>query len=434
MTDAANIYNQNVSSTDIPSQEYYSYKSFEKKPPPQQHKPQVEPNFVYPGRIVRIESYGLFIELLDCTDNNHRPKGLCHISEIVPRFLKNIDECGYEINDKVFARVLEKNNNKLRLSLKHVNQDKGIFEGDELKQRHLKRIEFWKTCGNESWRLGNSNDEHNIWGRSPERKQSTSLSSSSSSSYDSSSTETNSSTSSSEYSRRRRKQRHSSRRDRRKRRRPIRKRRRYSSSSSSYSSTSSESSRSDSHEARSAASPIHKKNEGEDAFNINEEDLRQAQELKQNYQQNAHPSDDDSDYGPMPLTSSKSQTNETSASTNKYGSALLPGEGEAIAQYVQQNLRIPRRGEIGYTGSEIEKYENSGYVMSGSRHSRMNAVRIRKENQIYSAEEQRALALITMEENQQKESKLLEDYRVMLKTQRKDRKREEQVAEEEIKC
>ena len=60
----------------------------------------------------------------------------------------------------------------------------------------------------------------------------------------------------------------------------------------------------------------------------------------------------------------------------------------------------------GYQGDEIEKFETSGYVMSGSRHARMNAVRIRKENQVYSAEEQRALALITMEENQQKEQQV----------------------------
>jgi len=37
-------------------------------------------------------------------------------------------------------------------------------------------------------------------------------------------------------------------------------------------------------------------------------------------------------------------------------------------------------------------------VMSGSRHKRMNAIRIRKENQIYSAEEQRALKELNMEE------------------------------------
>jgi hypothetical protein len=97
-----------------------------------------------------------------------------------------------------------------------------------------------------------------------------------------------------------------------------------------------------------------------------------------------------------------------------YGGALLPGEGAAIAQYVQQNMRIPRRGEIGWKADEIEGLEKQGYVMSGSRHQRMNAIRLRKENQIYSAEEKRALALITMEERQQKENKIVGDFRSML--------------------
>lgn len=70
-----------------------------------------------------------------------------------------------------------------------------------------------------------------------------------------------------------------------------------------------------------------------------------------------------------------------------YGGALLPGEGVALAQFVQNNLRIPRRGEIGWAGEEIEGLESQGFVMSGSRHAVMNAVRIRKENQVYSAEE-----------------------------------------------
>ena len=43
-----------------------------------------------------------------------------------------------------------------------------------------------------------------------------------------------------------------------------------------------------------------------------------------------------------------------------YGKALLPGEGAAIAQFVQQNLRIPRRGEIGWSGTEIEGLESQG--------------------------------------------------------------------------
>mmetsp|Transcript_2984 Transcript_2984/g.4199 ORF Transcript_2984/g.4199 Transcript_2984/m.4199 type:complete len:783 (-) Transcript_2984:136-2484(-) len=149
-----------------------------------------------------------------------------------------------------------------------------------------------------------------------------------------------------------------------------------------------------------------------------EDDLREAQEFKRTVQ-GVHNSDSEDDYdGPMPLPKSDPSGggNANNKSQSKpYGGALLPGEGEALAAYVQQNLRIPRRGEIGYSGNEIESYENSGYVMSGSRHARMNAVRIRKENQVYTAEEQRALALITMEENQQKESALLNDFRTMLK-------------------
>ena len=46
--------------------------------------------------------------------------------------------------------------------------------------------------------------------------------------------------------------------------------------------------------------------------------------------------------------------------------------------------------------------------MSGSRHKRMNAVRMRKENQIYSAEEKRALALFNFEERQQRENTIRE--------------------------
>lgn len=56
----------------------------------------------------------------------------------------------------------------------------------------------------------------------------------------------------------------------------------------------------------------------------------------------------------------------------------------------------------------------SRYVMSGSRHARMNAVRLRKENQVFNAEERRALALIMFEEKQQKENEILGNFRQML--------------------
>ncbi len=63
--------------------------------------------------------------------------------------------------------------------------------------------------------------------------------------------------------------------------------------------------------------------------------------------------------------------------TKDYGGALRPGEGTAMAAFVQSGKRIPRRGEVGLTSGEIERYEGAGFVMSGSRHSRMNAIRIR---------------------------------------------------------
>jgi len=97
-----------------------------------------------------------------------------------------------------------------------------------------------------------------------------------------------------------------------------------------------------------------------------------------------------------------------------YGGALLPGEGAAMASFVQQNKRIPRRGEIGLSAEEIETFEDSGYVMSGSRHARMNAVRIRKENQIYSAEEKLALARYNYEERAKKENEVIAGFREIL--------------------
>lgn len=64
--------------------------------------------------------------------------------------------------------------------------------------------------------------------------------------------------------------------------------------------------------------------------------------------------------GPMPLVAADSKI-------KGYGCGLYHGEGEAIASFVQKGIRIPRRGEIGLTSNEIQKFENLGYVMSGSR-------------------------------------------------------------------
>ena len=51
---------------------------------------------------------------------------------------------------------------------------------------------------------------------------------------------------------------------------------------------------------------------------------------------------------------------------------LLPSEGEAMAQYVKEVKRIPRRGEIKLTNDEIATFESSGYVMSGSRYDNIS--------------------------------------------------------------
>ncbi|XP_054726332.1 NKAP family protein CG6066 [Anastrepha obliqua] len=106
---------------------------------------------------------------------------------------------------------------------------------------------------------------------------------------------------------------------------------------------------------------------------------------------------------------------QTSGLSQKdFGRALLPGEGAAMAAYIAEGKRIPRRGEIGLTSEEIANFESVGYVMSGSRHRRMEAVRIRKENQIYSADEKRALAMFSKEERQKRENKILSQFKDMI--------------------
>jgi hypothetical protein len=157
--------------------------------------------------------------------------------------------------------------------------------------------------------------------------------------------------------------------------------------------------------------------EAKDLIVLNNSDFKEAEAFKKAVQ--GANDEEEEEEGPMPLQQAGTSGGAAADGGASYGKALLPGEGQALAQYVQQNLRIPRRGEIGFAADDIDHWENSGYVMSGSRHTRMNAVRIRKENQVYSAEEQRALALLTMEENQQKEAQLMEDFRTMLKEKKK---------------
>lgn len=63
------------------------------------------------------------------------------------------------------------------------------------------------------------------------------------------------------------------------------------------------------------------------------------------------------------------QKAQVTLTSKDYGKALLPGEGAAMAAYVAEGKRIPRRGEIGLTSEQIASYESVGYVMSGSRYA-----------------------------------------------------------------
>ncbi|KAI8108746.1 hypothetical protein M9435_005163 [Picochlorum sp. BPE23] len=116
--------------------------------------------------------------------------------------------------------------------------------------------------------------------------------------------------------------------------------------------------------------------------------------------------------GPEPLT--REGHVEQFESTSMYGTHLRPGEGSAMAAYVQQGKRIPRRGEVGLDAERIEQFEKIGYVMSGNRNAKMNAIRMRKENQVYTAEEKAALAMLNFEEKKKKEAKIIEDMRKLV--------------------
>jgi pyruvate/2-oxoglutarate dehydrogenase complex dihydrolipoamide acyltransferase (E2) component len=116
---------------------------------------------------------------------------------------------------------------------------------------------------------------------------------------------------------------------------------------------------------------------------------------------------EEAEAGPQPLSREPGAPGGAAG----HGSHLLPGEGAAMAAFVQSGERIPRRGEVGLESAQIAAYEEAGYVMSGSRHARMNAVRVRKENQVYTVEEKAALAMFNFEETKRREAAVLEEMR-----------------------
>ena len=99
---------------------------------------------------------------------------------------------------------------------------------------------------------------------------------------------------------------------------------------------------------------------------MDDDDLREATDFKGSIQGHEHDDSDDEEEGPMPLA--KSNAAAGGAAKNRYGGALLWGEGQALAQYVQQNLRIPRHGEIGYT-AEAKGMRMTKRGQGGCQHS-----------------------------------------------------------------
>ncbi|XP_054159335.1 NKAP family protein CG6066-like [Oppia nitens] len=145
----------------------------------------------------------------------------------------------------------------------------------------------------------------------------------------------------------------------------------------------------------------------------NEEEEKFIKELNEKKKRMEMDEEEDDMVGPQPK--SAVQLNQ-----KDFGRALLPGEGAAMAAFIAEGKRIPRRGEIGLTSEEIDSFENVGYVMSGSRHRRMEAVRLRKENQIYSADEKRALALFNKEERTIRETKILSQFKDMIRAKQEE--------------
>ena len=127
-----------------------------------------------------------------------------------------------------------------------------------------------------------------------------------------------------------------------------------------------------------------------------------------------HPSDSDEDVvGPHPMSD---HDNARALDERAYGKQLLPGEGAAMASYVQSGKRIPRRGEIGLNADQIEAFERAGFVMSGSRHGRMDAVRTRKEHQVISAEQRQSQLSQKRLDRARKEAEIIHQFRDMVDT------------------
>ncbi|KRX87065.1 Uncharacterized protein T4E_627 [Trichinella pseudospiralis] len=121
-----------------------------------------------------------------------------------------------------------------------------------------------------------------------------------------------------------------------------------------------------------------------------------TKESLMNKKENKSKSSDEEDVvGPLPSTS---DAGGDIAKRVDYGRNLLPGEGAAMAAYVAEGKRIPRRGEIGLTSEEIQKFEETSANGSYS----------------FAAEEKRMLSMFSKEERSKKENIILSQFRELI--------------------